>query len=555
VKPSLPRAAWLEATLLLLFALAWRLPGMFQEWAGDELYQVLAARQYLVDGTLSITGGEPYVRGEALTRVVAVLFSVLGESAFVARLPSLVCGGLAVAVLYLWLRSHGERLAAAVAALLLAVDPEIVKLSQMVRFYTPQILLFLIGVIAVAALVERRRNLPATLALAAVGAASLFFAYQLQIVTLIGISGLGLYVALVLGQPLIAAARAGLPGRLLLLLTVAAVVGAGVVAFRSGFVDELLFLATYTDQWGLESAQNLGFYVGRMLDGYPGLWTAFGLAAVLAATRQLRLTLLCVCIFGTAFAVHSLLAWKAERYLYYSVPFFFVVLGVALARVAGPFVALVEGLVRQSTALRTRPRLAHAARNAIVAGVILFAALSHPALIRSVRNLFLDPSYRHPGMGKGSLSWSRAAQALQPLVTQADVVVATDDLKSIYYLGRVDYVLHRDHLFEDRPAEQGPRPEFSTDVKINRPMVSEPASIARIMACNENGLIVAQDWALETAVWVLPETRRFLLEHLEPYPLPSDWGISAFRWKTPRGRLAADCPPQPLPDPFATGVR
>ena len=181
-------------------------------------------------------------------------------------------------------------------------------------------------------------------------------------------------------------------------------------------MDGLLSLATYTDQWGLESAQNPAFYVGHMLDGYPGVWTAFGLAAVLAATRQFRLTLLCVSIFGTAFGVHSLLAWKADRYLFYSIPFFFVVLGLAFARVAGPFAALVEGLVQRSSALRTRPRLARAARNAILAGVILFAALSHPALIRSVRSLFLDPSYRHPGMGKGSISWGRTSQVLKPLM-------------------------------------------------------------------------------------------------------------------------------------------
>jgi hypothetical protein len=554
VKASLPRAAWLEATLVLIFATAWRLPGMFQEWAGDELYHFLAARQYLVDGTLSIGGGEPYSRGKALTLVAANLMRVFGQTAFVARLPALLCGSLAVAVLYLWIRSYGERTAAVVAAFFLAVDPESVKLSQMVRFYTPQLLLFLIGVIATSELLERRRDLFATLAFAAVAAASLLFAYQLQVVTLIGIFGLGLYAALVMGQPLLASAREAWPVRLVLLLVIAVGLGAGFQAFRSGFVGELLSLASYTDQWGLESARNPAFYVGHMLDGYPGLWTAFGLAAVLAATRQLRLTLLCVSIFGTAFGVHSLLAWKADRYLFYSIPFFFVVFGLAFARVAGPFAALVEGLVQRSPALRTRPRLARAARNAILAGVILFAALSHPALIRSVRSLFLDPSYRHPGMGEGSISWSRASQVLKPLMKQTDAVVTTDDLKAIYYLGRVDYVLHRDHLFENRSAEQGPRPEFSIDVRINRPVVSEPASIARLMACHESGLIVAQDWALGTSYWVPQDTRRFIAEHGEPIPLPPEWGISVFRWTTPRDRLASDCPPKPLPDPLVNGA-
>ena len=156
---------------------------------------------------MSITGGEPYQRGRALTILVAWLFRALGESAFVARLPALLFSGLAVALLYLWVRAHGERLAALVAALLLALDPESVKLSTMMRFYTAQLLFFLIGVIAVEALVEWRRRALATVALAAAAAASLVFAYELQMVTAIGIGGLGLYVALIVGPPLLVRAR------------------------------------------------------------------------------------------------------------------------------------------------------------------------------------------------------------------------------------------------------------------------------------------------------------------------------------------------------------
>lgn len=554
MKASLPRAAWLEAALLAFFAAAWRLPGMAQEWAGDELYQVLAARQHVIDGTFSIAGGEPYERGRALTLLVAALFGTLGESAFVARLPALVCGSLAVALLFLWLRSHGERLAAWVAALLLAVDPASVMHAQMVRFYTPQLLLFLAGTIATAALVERRRPPLPTAALAAVSVAALHFAYEMQMVTAIGIGGLGLYAALVVGPALLAQARAGWAGRLLLLGVLAGGAAAAFMLFRSGFVENARGLLTYVDLWARESADDRGYYAGMMLDAYPGLWAGFALAVVLAASRQLRLTLLSVSIFGTAFVVQSLLAWKAERYLFYALPFFFVVIGLAVARIGGPLAALVEGLVGRSAALRARPRLARGARDVILGGLALFVVLSQPAILRSARSLRLDPSFRHPGQGKISLSWSRAASVLAPLAQQSGAVVATDDLKAIYYLGRLDYVLDRDHLFEDRPAEIGPRPEFSIDVKINRPMVSEPRSLARIMACSESGLIVAQQFALETEYFVPEPTRRFILAHGEPVALPPEWGIAAFRWKTPPDQLARDCPPRPEAEGLATGA-
>lgn len=554
MKPSLPRAAWLEAALLALFAAAWRLPGMVQEWAGDELYQALAARQYLVDGTLSIAGGEPYERGRALTLLVAALYRTLGESALVARLPALVCGSLAVALLFLWLRAYGERLAAWVAAVLFAIDPQSVQHSQMLRFYTPQLLLFLSGAVCVDAVAGRRRGPLPTCALGLAALASLYAAYQMQMVTAIGIAGLGVFAAVAAGPDLAANARAGWPGRVLLLGVFAGCAVAAAALARSGFFGDVAHFTSYVDFWAREWEKDHGYYAGKLLDAWPGLWAGFAVAALLAASRQLRPTLLSLSVFGTAFAVQSLLPWKAQRYLFYAMPFFFAVIGLAIARVAGPLAELVGALLDRSAALRERPGLSRALRDAVLAGVVGFAALSHPALIRSARGLLLDPTLRHPGQGDISLSWSRAAAVLRPLAEEAGTVVATDDLKALYYLGRLDYVLDRDHLYEDRTPELGPRPEFSIDTKIDRPMVSEPSSIARIMACSETGLVVAQQFALDTPYFVPRQTRAFLLEHGEPVALAPEWGLVALRWRTPREGLARDCPPKADPDRLDAGA-
>lgn len=545
MKPGIPRVAWLEAALLALLAAAWRLPGMTQEWAGDELYQALAARQYLVDGTLSIAGGEPYDRGRALTLLVAFLYRMLGESAFVARLPALVCGSLAVALLFLWMRAYGERLAGWIAAVLLAVDPQMVQHSQMLRFYTPQLLLFLAGAICVGALTTWRHGALGSAALALGAAIGLHAAYQMQMVTAIGVAGLGVFAALATAPRLLRSARAGWPGRWLLLGVLASGILTVVLLDRSGFLADVGHFTTYVDYWAREWADDRGYYAGKMLDAWPGLWAGFAVAVLLAVSRQPRPALLSLSVFGTAFVVQSFLPWKAERYLFYAIPFFFVIIGLAVARIARPFAELVERLLTQSAALRSRPRLTRTLRDLAIAGVVAFAALSHPALIRSARGLWIDPSVRHPGQGDISLSWSRAAVVLRPLARQADAVVATDDLKAIYYLDRLDYVLDRDHLYEDRPPDLGPRPEFSIDTKIDRPMVSQPASIARIMACHETGLVVAQQFALDTSYFVPRDTRAFLLEHGEPVALDPQWGLVALRWHTPREQLASDCPPKP----------
>ena len=73
-------------------------------------------------------------------------------------------------------------------------------------------------------------------------------------------------------------------------------------------------------------------------------WSLFPIACGVAVRRYPRPTLFCVSLFGVAFVVHSLAAFKAERYLYYAMPAFFCVWGMAaptmlawLRRTAGAF--------------------------------------------------------------------------------------------------------------------------------------------------------------------------------------------------------------------------
>ena len=149
------RTALVEAVVISAIALAIRLPGIGQDAGGDELYHILAAQQYLADGTLSIHGAEPYTRARFFTMLVAACMRLFGDSPEAARIPALAAGTLTVLLGFLWVRSLGERAGAWVAGLLLALDPELVKLSQWARFYTLQHLAILSGAIAVLADAER----------------------------------------------------------------------------------------------------------------------------------------------------------------------------------------------------------------------------------------------------------------------------------------------------------------------------------------------------------------------------------------------------------------
>lgn len=538
-------ATIVETALVFVIAALVRWPGIAQELGGDELYNFLAARQLLVDGTLSIHGGDPYTRAELFTRIVAGFFRLFGESSAVARLPALLFGAAAAAIVFWWVASHGERLAAWVAALLLAFDPEAVKASQMCRFYTMHMVLFLGAAVAVEAAVRPGRRIGSALAFAAGAVLALRVGTEIQPVTKIGAGGLALFAGLACLPRVLAVMRSG---RMAQLAVGAAVLGVlGVVALWAGHggLDELIRLATYRDLWARGAAERPDFYVQALIEAYPTFATLLPVLVLLAAPRQPMLTLLCVCVFGASLVVHSAMAWKAQRYVLYLQPFFFVLSGLAVAAVVPALVQATDRFLLPHRWLAERPSSTRLVRAAVLAGVALFALAANPALARTVKSWTLDPSYRHPGMTTGTLSWARAAGALQPVLREAGAVVATDDLKSLYYLGRLDYVVNLDHLHEDRMPGQGPWAEFTPDAKLDVPVVSTSDSLRRIFACYAEGVVVAQHWALATDTVVPPETAKFLETCCESIELPREWGIAVWRWRTPASELARDCPPGP----------
>jgi hypothetical protein len=405
--------------------------------------------------------------------------------------------------------------------------------------------LFLAAAIAVEAAVRPGRRLAGALALAAGAVLALYVGAELQPVTKIGAGGIALFAGLACLPRILAAVRSRRIAQLALGAGVLGAVGVLALWAAHGGLDELIRQASYRDLWARGAAERPDFYVQTLIEAYPTFATLLPVLVLLAAPRQPMLTLLCVCVFGASLAVHSAMAWKAQRYVLYLSPFFFVLSGLAVAAAVPALVSATDRFLLPHRWLVERPALTRFARATVLAGVALFALAANPALARTVKGWTVDPSYRHPGMTTGTLSWARTAKALQPDLAQAGAVVATDDLKGIYYLGRLDYVVNLDHLYEDRMPGEGPRPEFTPDKKIAVPLVSTADSLRRIFACYPQGVVVAQYWALETDTVVPPETAKFLETCCESIELPREWGIAAWRWRTPASELARDCPPEP----------
>ena len=333
--PSAKRArAWaaVELGLVGLLALAVRLVFLDHTPDIDEFNHVLAARSLIDDGTLSINGGEPYTRAWMFTYLVAAFFRVFGESLVVARLPAVLAGAGLVLLIFAWTRSVAGRLAAWTTAVLLCLAPVSLYLSQISRFYTLQALLFWCGVVTVYWLLSGSRSRRQTIA-ATVGCLLAFgLALHLQILTIVGLGAVVLWSAVVGGPRAVRRLLASRFKVAIVLGTLAIALFAVVALAKTGAPAQALELMQQVDPWAEPHRGNVRFYHWLFEDQYTVFWSLFPVAALLALATVPRAASLCITILGVALVIQSLAAWKAERYIFYALPAFFALWGMAVGQ-------------------------------------------------------------------------------------------------------------------------------------------------------------------------------------------------------------------------------
>ena len=159
----------------------------------DELYHILAAKGMLATGEPTIAEGQ-YTRTLFFTWLVARCFALFGESLSVARLPALLPMAALAPLLFVWLRRVADTRAAWLGTLLFALSPFAVDIAQFCRFYGLQMLSLFAAAVCIfeaaqPGAVARR------LVLAVLAAACALLAIYLQPTTLLGLVGLGLWLA------------------------------------------------------------------------------------------------------------------------------------------------------------------------------------------------------------------------------------------------------------------------------------------------------------------------------------------------------------------------
>jgi hypothetical protein len=506
---------WLQLAAVIALALAARLAYQNPTVHFDEFYHILAAQSVVDDGSLRIADGDGYTRGRLFTYMVAASYKIFGQSIASARLPSVLAGSLLVGLVFAWMRSVSGTIGAWAAAMLLAFSPHAIHLSQTSRFYMLEALCVWVASIALYECTVTRWPPRHLVAWAFAGLIAAALAIHLQVVSLIPLGAAIVWACLTAftsNNPFSRNHRRWLLAAVLLLTAIALI-----TLLTTGTLQFLLSEFRRTALWASPQADDAAYYHRFLLTWYQLLWVLAPFAVVAAATHGAP-GVFCLCVFFVTLLAHSFAGFKAPRYFFHALPFFFCIWGFTLGQLLPRLHDQLMTLAARAFRPLPRRRLSSVAGWLVL--IFLLLAVSHYVqAYHTTRSLLTNPRAANPFAGP---DWAAAAHVLRPLTRECDMVVTSASPKALYYLGRHDFGLSATQLQN--------QPEFTRDYRVGRPLISTAQSLQQVMQQAHSGLIV-----IETDHWAKPyfvprATTDFIEQNAQPAPLDSRWGLLAFTW-------------------------
>jgi hypothetical protein len=491
----------------------------------DELHHAIAAKGLLETGRPALAEGE-YWRGILHTWMVAGSYKVFGEGLASARLPAVAFAALLAAVLFLWVQREAGVLAAWLAAMLFITSPFTVEIAQFSRFYALQTFAFVLGsAMCYYALhankIVRSRVLQGVLAIGL-----LTLATSLQVTTLVGILGIGIWVAGLLARRIfLGPAAGGTERRIAALVVIVLGVIAIVMASSTNVLESAMEQYRKLPLHAADTEGEYWFYYLRLFLFYPTLWTLIGVLAVFAIVRSPRITWLAIAVFGTGFVAMSLAPWKATRYLSFALPFLAIVWGIGLAEMVTRTKSYAPSLRAQLASKLSLPeRYSNALAAGIMGGALAIVVLSNPFWLRTAAVI---GNFALPGESPAT-DWRLARESLAPWIAGADIMITTEELGAIYFLGRSDVRLSPSKLAE---IAEDQRFEFGIDFRTGRPIISKPESVERLIECFPSGFVVGpiQHWG--DPILISEDIQAIIKRHAEPIEVPKRSYLYAWGWK------------------------
>lgn len=511
---GLPGASWAAcaivglASAFLLLVLVRHLVGHQPTY--DELLHVLAARGMAATGAPAIADGL-YDRAQLYTWLVSLANGLGLDELVAARLPALTGAILLVAAVAAWTARMGGRVAGMAAGALLVTNLWTIDLAVFARFYTLHALAVFGVFAAVHAAVSSWPRKPATVAWLVLSLPMLAVAMHLQITSVISIGAvlLGAAAGWVAENRVVAG---DWMRRHRWALGVGLVVGlvAGAFVFqRLGFIA----LFRETPLWAAGASGWVNYYNKALSSDMPLFWPLVPVASLVVCVARPRLGWTLLVAAAVAIAVHSLAASKAERYVYYAIPLLCALLGLAAGEVARWGLAWADG--RGGAWRRTAPLWM-----AGLAGMTIAASQEGYRAARLIVGADSDASV----LGYGDEpDWSAARPILRDQAARAGVVIVSNAMKALYYLGRYDYELNVSIV-----AETNTRAEFGIDGRTGRRAISSPQSLARVLDDHADALVVAEREKLGSDSGVTTESLALVERRCEPVPLPAEVAVNAW---------------------------
>ncbi len=508
---------------VLLIACVVRVANYDQQPLHDELYHMLAAQSWLQDGTYGIGDGV-YTRAALYTNLVGMAMSVVGDDLGAIRLLNIAVGLLLVLAVFFGVNAIAGRSEGFFAALIVALAPGAIFLSQMIRFYSLQALCFWVAALLAYVATGGGVRAPVRVALLLSAAALFAVAAHLQVTTLIGLVALIAALALIRGPAVAVWLAQAAAGARRAVVAAAAIVLAGALSFAYYYGPDLLARYQGVALWS--ETNTVLYYFKLYREQYGALWSLTPAALIVAALRYPRPAWFFAIVFGVAFVLHSFGGMRSERFLFYGFPFLASLWGIALAIVVSTSHQWLANRLRSVAALSALRHRSGPLAAAVMLAAGLFFTLATPAAEMTLRMALDKPAYR-PSYWHGSpVNWTDAAPSLRELASQVDVLVTTQGLHALYFIG--DY--HAE-LSPTSLSDYGLDPDAThTDPRTGRLTIGSTSTLGEMIAGHASGAVVVHEGWWRKRYGVVDVVADFLETNLCQWPARPGWNMRIFVW-------------------------
>lgn len=527
---------FLEPLAIFLVALAAYSTNLHRLPIFDELYHVLAAQSWVTEGTFQIADGH-YDRASAYTILIGWFFKLFGESLAVARLTSILAGSTLIALVYIWTRAVAGRAAAWITALALCFSPGAIAAAQHIRFYSLHALSVWLAAIGILVLFTKRFSASVTALLIVGTIASLALAAHLQQTTYIVLIGIGLWIILMLvDKASVHLYNCALRQWIFLMGTVMCLALALTFLLSDlghGLIAEYRKVAL----WNAENRYAPSYYIELFISHYPTFFTLFPLASMVAITYRPEPATLSTSIFVSGLILFSFAGMKGLRYLYVITPFFFFIWGVALVAsfnfLLKALSNLIDSAVKTVFAIDLSGTALYRIRLAVMALIMIFIVITNTAFPRAAKYILAPEPVKS--------NWQALSKQLALWIDEVEIMLTTEDINALYFLGRHDMFISATKLFE-LPVKK----EFVLDPRTGRPIISTAESLRRVMACYSSGIIIAEEEHWRNPIYITDEIADLIIRHTIPVLLDKRLHMIAYRWEKSQQSEKIECDGLPI---------